>query len=88
MLIGSSPDGLTFPGPCGINCTNGEDFNGLYPHPFYGTLGTSQIYGFHTGGVNALFADGSVHFLRQTIPIRTLAALVTRDSGEAIVEFN
>ena len=82
MLIASSPDGTTFPGPCGINCTNGEDVGPNYPHPFYGTLGTSQIYGFHTGGVNALLADGSVHFLRQTIPIRTLAALVTRDGGE------
>ncbi|MFO0809263.1 MAG: DUF1559 domain-containing protein [Gemmataceae bacterium] len=85
MLVGSSPDGRTFPGPCGINCTNGEDINGQYPHPFYGTLGSSQIYGFHSSGVNVLFADGSVHYLRANLPMRTLAALVTREGGEAFV---
>src|SRR5262245_22049496 len=35
MLIGSSADGTTFPGPSAINCTNGE-LIGTYPHPFYG----------------------------------------------------
>jgi prepilin-type processing-associated H-X9-DG protein len=57
-------------------------FGGNAVNPFYGTLGSSQIYGFHTGGVNGLFADGSVRFLRQSIPIRTLAALVTRNAGD------
>jgi prepilin-type N-terminal cleavage/methylation domain-containing protein/prepilin-type processing-associated H-X9-DG protein len=85
MLIGSSPDGTTFPGPCGINCTNGEVL-GTYPHPFYGTDGTSQIYGFHTGGVNVLFGDGSVRFMSQNINIRTLAAMVTRNGGEVYSE--
>jgi prepilin-type N-terminal cleavage/methylation domain-containing protein/prepilin-type processing-associated H-X9-DG protein len=87
LLIGSSADGTTFPGPCGINCTNGEAL-GTYPHPFYGTLGTGQIYGFHTGGVNALFADGSVRFLRQSVSIRTLAALVSRNGGEVVAELD
>jgi prepilin-type N-terminal cleavage/methylation domain-containing protein/prepilin-type processing-associated H-X9-DG protein len=87
LLIGSSADGAAFPGPCGINCTNGEVL-GTYPHPFYGTLGTGQIYGFHTGGVNALFADGSVRFVRQSISIRTLAALVSRNGGEVITELD
>jgi prepilin-type N-terminal cleavage/methylation domain-containing protein/prepilin-type processing-associated H-X9-DG protein len=83
MLVGSSSDGSTFPGPCGINCTNGEAI-GTYPHPFYGTLGSSQVYGFHSGGVNALFGDGSVRFLQQGISIRTLARLVTRNGGEVV----
>jgi prepilin-type N-terminal cleavage/methylation domain-containing protein/prepilin-type processing-associated H-X9-DG protein len=81
LLQGASADGTTFPGPNAINVTNGEPL-GTYPHPFYNTDGTGQIYGFHSGGVNALFADGSVHFLRQSIPIRTLAALITRNGGE------
>ncbi len=85
FLTGSSADGTTFPGPAGINATNGETFAAGYPHPYYGTLGSSQIYGFHSGGVNALFADGSVRFLRQSISIRTLAAQVSRNGGETLV---
>ncbi len=83
VLRGSSADGLSFPGPNAINVTNGEIL-GTYPHPYYNTDGTSQIYGFHTGGVNALFVDGSVQFLSQTTNIRTLAALISRNSGEPV----
>jgi prepilin-type N-terminal cleavage/methylation domain-containing protein/prepilin-type processing-associated H-X9-DG protein len=81
VLRGASADGITIPGPAAINVTNGEVL-GTYPHPFYNVDGTGQIYGFHTGGVNALFGDGSVRFVRQSLTIRTLAALVTRDAGE------
>jgi prepilin-type N-terminal cleavage/methylation domain-containing protein/prepilin-type processing-associated H-X9-DG protein len=41
-----------------------------------------EIYGFHPGGANAVFADGSVHFLHAKSSIRVLAALVTRAGGE------
>jgi prepilin-type processing-associated H-X9-DG protein len=84
FLTGSSPDGTTLPGPCAINCTNGEDIQGQYPHPYYGVDGSGQVYGFHSGGVNALFADGSVHFINQAINIRVFAQLVTRNGGEVI----
>jgi prepilin-type N-terminal cleavage/methylation domain-containing protein/prepilin-type processing-associated H-X9-DG protein len=43
-----------------------------------------EIYSFHPGGANALFADGSVHFLKAGMDIRILARLVTRAGGEAI----
>jgi prepilin-type processing-associated H-X9-DG protein len=43
-----------------------------------------EIYSFHPGGANTLFADGSVHFLGADINIRILAALVTRDGGEVV----
>jgi prepilin-type N-terminal cleavage/methylation domain-containing protein/prepilin-type processing-associated H-X9-DG protein len=38
----------------------------------------------HSGGVNALFADGSVHFLRDSVDLVTLARLATRDDGGVI----
>jgi prepilin-type N-terminal cleavage/methylation domain-containing protein/prepilin-type processing-associated H-X9-DG protein len=83
MLIGSSADGTTFPGPRAVNATNGEVL-GTYPHPFYGTLGTGQVYGFHPGGANVLMVDGSVRFVRDSVTIRTFAALVTRNGGEVV----
>jgi len=42
----------------------------------------SELYAFHTGGANVVFADGHVQFLRSTISTATLAALVTRSGGE------
>jgi prepilin-type processing-associated H-X9-DG protein len=44
------------------------------------------VYGFHGGGVNALLADGSVRFIRQSISVQTFAALVTRNGGETVVD--
>ncbi len=55
-----------------------------YPDPYYGTDGTGAVYGFHSGGVNTLMADGSVRFIGQSIDVRTFAALVTRNGGEVI----
>ena len=46
----------------------------------------AEVYSFHPGGANAVFADGSVHFLNAGMSIRTLAALVTRAGGEIIQE--
>ena len=43
-----------------------------------------EVYSFHTGGANAVFADGSVHFLRESIDIRVLARLITRAGGEVV----
>jgi len=43
-----------------------------------------QVYSFHPGGANALAADGSVRFLRETLDMNTLTALVTRAGGEVI----
>lgn len=43
-----------------------------------------EIYSFHSGGANAVFADGSVHFLGESMSIRVLAALATRAGGEVV----
>jgi len=43
---------------------------------------TSRSY--HPGGVNALFMDGSVHFITNSIPQMTWRALGTRNGGEAV----
>ena len=57
---GSSYDGTVFPGPCAVNCTNGENAAGLpFPLPYYGSEGTGETYAFHTGGANVAFGDGS-----------------------------
>jgi prepilin-type N-terminal cleavage/methylation domain-containing protein/prepilin-type processing-associated H-X9-DG protein len=47
-----------------------------------------EIYSFHPGGANAVFADGSVRFLKADMPIHILAALVTRAGGEVVLESN
>src|SRR5262245_5972770 len=41
-----------------------------------------EVYSFHPGGANAVFADGSLHFLNAGIDIRIFARLVTRAGGE------
>jgi prepilin-type processing-associated H-X9-DG protein len=43
-----------------------------------------EVYSFHPGGANILFADGSVHFLQATIDIRVFARLITRAGGEVV----
>jgi prepilin-type N-terminal cleavage/methylation domain-containing protein/prepilin-type processing-associated H-X9-DG protein len=43
-----------------------------------------EVYSFHPGGANAVFADGSVRFLKAGMSIRVLAALVTRAGGEVV----
>jgi prepilin-type N-terminal cleavage/methylation domain-containing protein/prepilin-type processing-associated H-X9-DG protein len=39
---------------------------------------------YHTGGVNVCFADGSVHFISNTIPFPVWQALGTRSGGEVV----
>ena len=43
-----------------------------------------EVYSFHPSGANAVFADGSVHFLKADIDIRVFARVVTR-AGEEVV---
>jgi prepilin-type N-terminal cleavage/methylation domain-containing protein len=81
-LDGSSQDGKTFPGPCAVNCTNGENFGNSFPHPFYGSEGSSEAYSFHTSGINVAMGDASVRFVTNEITIRDFARMITRAGGE------
>ena len=44
----------------------------------------NEIYAFHPGGANVLFADGSVHFVKESIDPRVIVSLITRAGGETI----
>ena len=79
-----------------INSLNGYNNapNSVYPDgsnlpvtnrgPGKGIGGTWGISSSHPGGANALFVDGSVHFLTNSLSAETLTALITRDGGEVI----
>ncbi len=42
----------------------------------------SEVYAFHTGGANIVFADGHVSFVRSSISPHTFIALVTYQAGD------
>jgi prepilin-type N-terminal cleavage/methylation domain-containing protein len=45
----------------------------------------NETYSFHSGGAMHVFADGSVRFVRDTIPPQTYAALITARGGSLTV---
>jgi prepilin-type N-terminal cleavage/methylation domain-containing protein/prepilin-type processing-associated H-X9-DG protein len=46
-----------------------------------------EVYAFHPSGANAVFADGSVRFLRAGTDLRVLAGLITRAGGEVVSDY-
>jgi prepilin-type N-terminal cleavage/methylation domain-containing protein/prepilin-type processing-associated H-X9-DG protein len=42
----------------------------------------NEVFSWHTAGANALFGDGSVHFITESISAPLMIALVTRAGGE------
>ena len=42
----------------------------------------NEVYSFHPGGSNVCFADGSVHFVKETVNPAVFFALITRGAGE------
>jgi prepilin-type N-terminal cleavage/methylation domain-containing protein/prepilin-type processing-associated H-X9-DG protein len=63
------PLGVAEP-PAGCSSINVSNVNGLYS--------------FHPGGVNVLLGDGSVRYLRDSTSPGVLAAMITRNGGEAL----
>jgi prepilin-type N-terminal cleavage/methylation domain-containing protein/prepilin-type processing-associated H-X9-DG protein len=84
-IDGSTANGSSVPGPCAINCTNGDNIAGnTFPDPYYGSEGTSEAFAFHPGGATFLMGDGSVRFIKDSVPMRIFAQLVTRQNGEVV----
>ena len=46
-----------------------------------------EAYSFHSGGMNASFADGSIRYINENISIITFCALVTMAGGEVISDY-
>jgi prepilin-type N-terminal cleavage/methylation domain-containing protein/prepilin-type processing-associated H-X9-DG protein len=44
----------------------------------------NEVYSFHPGGANAVFADGSVHFIKDSINPTVFFALISRKAGEIV----
>ena len=44
----------------------------------------NEVFSFHPGGANNLFADGSVHFIKESAAIQVYANLISRAGGEIV----
>ena len=86
LFAGSSSTGAVVPGVF-FNRTNGYDVGaenyGVNGYPSVGTEGSSQPYSFHPTGANVLLGDGATRFIDEQIDISVIAALVTRNQGNA-----
>jgi prepilin-type N-terminal cleavage/methylation domain-containing protein len=75
----------------GTNPANGisDDTTATRPLRTLAINGTNDAepYSLHPAGINALRADCSVAFLKNTVSIGIVAALITRDQGELLPEY-
>ncbi|MHC5541512.1 H-X9-DG-CTERM domain-containing protein, partial [Singulisphaera rosea] len=54
-------------------------------HPPNSPLGhTDEMYSLHPGGANALFCDGSVRFIKESLRLSIWPALSSRGAGEIV----
>ena len=77
-------DGTGWADPdCGFSI-NGATNDGLdkYGPRMINAINVSEAYSFHTGGANFAMADGSTHFISDTIDATTFVGLCTRSGGE------
>jgi prepilin-type N-terminal cleavage/methylation domain-containing protein/prepilin-type processing-associated H-X9-DG protein len=75
ILVGAREDGTI----------TSDDPKATVPYPCgVGCSNRSNVYGFHPGGANVIYADGSGHFLPNNIPLQVLGALVTRAGREVV----
>ena len=73
--------------PNQVNCTNTADptdGNSSYAAYYVTPLGSAPPSSNHPGGVNVCFADGSVHFIKNTVAPNTWWALGSRNLGEVV----
>jgi prepilin-type N-terminal cleavage/methylation domain-containing protein len=87
ILVGEAPEGMS---SMWISVRN--VFDQSAPINTLATYGPQYIFfdygqeinSYHAGGAFTLFADGSVHFLAETLDGQTLAALISRAGGEVL----
>jgi prepilin-type processing-associated H-X9-DG protein len=58
------------------------DGDGSNQHTNYSS--NNEVYSFHPGGANHVFADGSVHFIKQSLAPSAFAALISFNGGEVL----
>jgi prepilin-type N-terminal cleavage/methylation domain-containing protein/prepilin-type processing-associated H-X9-DG protein len=84
LFAGSNNSGDTIPGTF-VNRTNGFDEGqetySTTGYPIYGTDGSSQPFSFHSGGLNVVMGDGSVHYINEGVNIGVFAALISRNGA-------
>lgn len=78
-------DGLCWAARANYTQLEGYQADGVAaPGPRAMNANNSEFYGFHPGGANFGFGDGSVRFIREAISIDAFAALLTADGGEVL----
>jgi prepilin-type processing-associated H-X9-DG protein/prepilin-type N-terminal cleavage/methylation domain-containing protein len=80
ILAGEAPEAINAMWVSGHNIFDQSAPINARPPTEFGEELTSQ----HPGGVNVLFADGSVRFLKNSTNVQTLSALCTRANGEVV----
>jgi prepilin-type N-terminal cleavage/methylation domain-containing protein/prepilin-type processing-associated H-X9-DG protein len=80
ILVGEDPEAINALWASGHNIFDQSAPINARPPTEFGEELTSQ----HPDGVNALFGDGSVHFLKNSTNVVVLSALCTRALGEVI----
>ena len=82
-------DGTGWADPdCGFSI-NGSTPDGLDKNgpKMINAINVSEAYSFHPGGANFAMADGSTHFINDSIDAKTFAGLCTRAGGEVNGDF-
>jgi prepilin-type N-terminal cleavage/methylation domain-containing protein/prepilin-type processing-associated H-X9-DG protein len=88
-----SPDGQTF-GDEMQNCYKfwfyglGQLNAGCFPNTSGDQMNSAMARSAHTGGVNAAFADASVHFIRNDIDQFTWCILQSKNDGQVLVNID
>ncbi|MCA9063282.1 MAG: DUF1559 domain-containing protein [Planctomycetaceae bacterium] len=81
-------DGIGWADPdTSISVSPFQGFSGNDRPVFINAINAGAAYSFHPGGTQILLADGSVHFLSDSIDGWLFISLCTRAGGEALSEF-
>ena len=77
-------DGCGWADPdCGFS-VNGATNDGLdkYGPKMINAINISEVYSFHPGGASVAMADGSVHFINESVSPEVFVGMATRSGGE------